>query len=218
MLMNNLDPDVAERPEDLIVYGGTGKAARNVASFHLIVKALRDLEDDETLLVANPNSNWTYTWDPLDGLTFENPDDHSNPTASPLDTTTYTLQITDAFGCVAVDSVIVNIKPTPVVTVPVDSSYCAGVTVPASAFTSDLAGVSYDWFHTNPAVGLGAGMSGNVPAFTATNTTLFPDTTIVSVFPTLNSCPGDTVNYLIVVNPTPFANILPSIFTGKPCC
>ena len=53
MLHNNLDPDVAERPEDLIVYGGTGKAARNVESFHLIVKALKDLNDDETLLVQS---------------------------------------------------------------------------------------------------------------------------------------------------------------------
>lgn len=53
MLHNNLDPDVAERPEDLVVYGGTGKAARNVECFHLIVKALRDLNDDETLLIQS---------------------------------------------------------------------------------------------------------------------------------------------------------------------
>jgi urocanate hydratase len=53
MLHNNLDPDVAERPEDLIVYGGRGKAARNVEAFHLIVKALKDLNDDETLLVQS---------------------------------------------------------------------------------------------------------------------------------------------------------------------
>ncbi len=53
MLLNNLDPDVAERPEELIVYGGTGKAARNPEAFHLIVKALRDLEDDETLLIQS---------------------------------------------------------------------------------------------------------------------------------------------------------------------
>lgn len=53
MLHNNLDPEVAERPEDLIVYGGRGKAARNVESFELIVKALRDLEEDETLLVQS---------------------------------------------------------------------------------------------------------------------------------------------------------------------
>src|SRR5438045_9519843 len=53
MLHNNLDPDVAERPEDLVVYGGTGKAARNPEAFHLIVKALRDLNNDETLLIQS---------------------------------------------------------------------------------------------------------------------------------------------------------------------
>lgn len=53
MLHNNLDPDVAERPEDLIVYGGRGKAARNVEAFHLIVKALKDLNEDETLLIQS---------------------------------------------------------------------------------------------------------------------------------------------------------------------
>ncbi|TMK45636.1 MAG: urocanate hydratase [Actinobacteria bacterium] len=53
MLMNNLDPDVAERPQDLVVYGGTGKAARNWECFDAIVKALRGLGDDETLLVQS---------------------------------------------------------------------------------------------------------------------------------------------------------------------
>jgi len=53
MLMNNLDPDVAERPQDLVVYGGTGKAARNWECFDAIVRALRDLESDETLLVQS---------------------------------------------------------------------------------------------------------------------------------------------------------------------
>jgi urocanate hydratase len=53
MLLNNLDPDVAERPEDLVVYGGTGKAARNHASLRAIVKALLQLGDDETLLVQS---------------------------------------------------------------------------------------------------------------------------------------------------------------------
>src|SRR3954471_8349500 len=51
MLMNNLDPDVAERPEDLVVYGGTGKAARDWPSFDRIISSLKDLWDEETLLV-----------------------------------------------------------------------------------------------------------------------------------------------------------------------
>ena len=53
MLMNNLDPEVAERPEELIVYGGTGKAARNWEAFEAIVEALKALENDETLLVQS---------------------------------------------------------------------------------------------------------------------------------------------------------------------
>jgi urocanate hydratase len=53
MLMNNLDPEVAERPEELIVYGGLGKAARNWEAFHLIVKSLQNLNEDETLLIQS---------------------------------------------------------------------------------------------------------------------------------------------------------------------
>ncbi len=53
MLMNNLDPEVAERPEDLVVYGGTGRAARSWAAYDAIVATLRDLADDETLLVQS---------------------------------------------------------------------------------------------------------------------------------------------------------------------
>ncbi|MEU7906977.1 urocanate hydratase [Actinoplanes sp. NPDC049118] len=53
MLMNNLDPDVAERPDDLVVYGGTGRAARDWPSFHAIVRELDVLADDETLLVQS---------------------------------------------------------------------------------------------------------------------------------------------------------------------
>ena len=53
MLMNNLDPEVAEKPEALVVYGGIGRAARDWASFDRIVAALTDLEDDQTLLVQS---------------------------------------------------------------------------------------------------------------------------------------------------------------------
>src|SRR5512136_2281882 len=53
MLMNNLDPEVAEKPAELIVYGGSGKAARNWEAYHLLVKCLKHLENDETLLVQS---------------------------------------------------------------------------------------------------------------------------------------------------------------------
>ncbi len=67
MLMNNLDPEVAERPDDLVVYGGTGKAARNWACFDAIVETLQRLEADETLVVQSgkPVAVFrTHTWSP----------------------------------------------------------------------------------------------------------------------------------------------------------
>src|SRR3978361_374455 len=53
MLMNNLDPEVAEHPDDLVVYGGTGRAARSWPAFDALVRTLRGLEDDETMLVQS---------------------------------------------------------------------------------------------------------------------------------------------------------------------
>jgi urocanate hydratase len=61
MIMNNLDPEVAERPEDLVVYGGTGKAARNWESFHAIVRTLKTLGNDETLLVQSGKPVGVFT-------------------------------------------------------------------------------------------------------------------------------------------------------------
>ena len=53
MLMNNLDPEVAERPDDLVVYGGTGRAARSWAAFDAMVATLAELREDETMLVQS---------------------------------------------------------------------------------------------------------------------------------------------------------------------
>ncbi len=61
MLMNNLDPDVAEKPDELIVYGGTGKAARNWECFEAIVRSLRQLENDETLLIQSGKAVGIFT-------------------------------------------------------------------------------------------------------------------------------------------------------------
>ena len=64
MLMNNLDPEVAERPADLVVYGGTGRAARSWAAFDAIVASLRELRDDQTLLVASGKPVGIFTTHP----------------------------------------------------------------------------------------------------------------------------------------------------------
>ncbi len=64
MLMNNLDPEVAEKPEELIVYGGTGRAARNWDCFHALVRTLKELENDETLLVQSGKPVGVFrTWE-----------------------------------------------------------------------------------------------------------------------------------------------------------
>src|SRR5437879_7385683 len=64
MLMNNLDPDVAERWEDLVVYGGSGKAARSWEAYHTIVATLRRLEADETLLIQSGKPVGVFTTSP----------------------------------------------------------------------------------------------------------------------------------------------------------
>ena len=87
MLMNNLDPDVAERPEELVVYGGIGRAARNWDCYETIVEQIKTLKDDETLLVQSgkpvgvfrthadaprvliANSNIVANWATLDHFT-----------------------------------------------------------------------------------------------------------------------------------------------------
>src|ERR1051326_1942263 len=60
MLMNNLDEEVAENPRKLVVYGGSGRAARNWEAYHAIVRALRSLESDETLLVQSGKPVGTF--------------------------------------------------------------------------------------------------------------------------------------------------------------
>src|ERR1700721_203832 len=67
MLMNNLDPEVAEAPDELVVYGGTGRAARSWAAFDAIVRTLQTLKDDETLLVQSGKAVGvfrTHEWAP----------------------------------------------------------------------------------------------------------------------------------------------------------
>src|ERR1700704_3380259 len=61
MLMNNLDQEVAERPKDLVVYGGTGRAARSWEAYHAIVASLKSLADDETLLVQSGKPVGVFT-------------------------------------------------------------------------------------------------------------------------------------------------------------
>src|SRR5436853_7160010 len=74
MLMNNLDDEVGERPRDLVVYGGTGKAARNWDCYHAMVASLKSLETDETLLVQSGKPGGIFkTHDYAPSLHIANP-------------------------------------------------------------------------------------------------------------------------------------------------
>ena len=73
MLMNNLDPEVAERPDDLVVYGGSGRAARSWPAFDAIVETLRRLEHDETLVVQSGKPVAVFRTHPWSALASSSP-------------------------------------------------------------------------------------------------------------------------------------------------
>lgn len=100
-------------------------------------------------------------------------------------------------------SIIVN--PIPSVSVPTNSAYCGGATVPVSTFTSNVGGTTFNWSNTDSSIGLGASGTGNAPSFVAVNNGAAQVTGIISVTPSANSCVGTPVNFNITVNPTPVA-------------
>ena len=161
-------------------------------------------------LVATPNvMGNTYNWSAPSTPTI---DTFATQSVTPTDTTTYTVLITDVYGCTGTDSVTVNVKPIPVAIVPTDSAYCVGDTVPSSVYSSTPAGASYTWTNTNTSIGLGANGSGNTPIFLNSNSTANSITAIISVTPTLLGCVGTPVPYTITSNPIPMLATPPSNF------
>jgi len=111
-------------------------------------------------------------------------------------------------GCVGTPSnYTITVYPTPTVTVPASATYCNGVAVPASNFTSTPAGGTFSWTNTNAAIGLAASGAGNTPAFMATNLTGTTISGTITVTPTANGCIGTSSNYTISVNPTPTVTV-----------
>ncbi|MGB0881708.1 MAG: gliding motility-associated C-terminal domain-containing protein [Vicingaceae bacterium] len=189
-------------------------------------------QGDTAFLNASPTTAGnTFAWTPSSSIS-----DTSifNPFATPLDTTIFKVKVTDIFGCIGIDSVKVNVKPTPIVTVPPNGIYCNGDIVPASNYTSTPAGAGYSWTNSNPSVGLlalsgsTANSTSNTPIFTATNTTTQPISSTISVTPTFFGCTGNPTDYTITVNSIPtlspvsdatycIDDIVPtSHFTGTP--
>ena len=146
----------------------------------------------------------SYSWIPSTGLS-------SSFVATPLctatTTTLYSVTITNGDGCTAVDTVRVTVNPIPTVVVPSNITVCNGATVPAANFTGAVPGTTFTWTNNTTSIGLGAGGTGNIASFTATNTTANPVTATISVSPSANSCTGATQQYTITVNPTPTVTV-----------
>ncbi|MBW6483437.1 MAG: PKD domain-containing protein [Vicingaceae bacterium] len=134
----------------------------------------------------------------------------TNTTTNPI---TATISVTaTSGGCSGpATTYTITVNPTPTVVVPANITLCAAATVPATNFTSPVAGATYTWTNSNTAIGLGASGAGNIAAFTSTNTTTNPITATITVIPTANGCVGTPNSYTITVNPSPTVNAITNI-------
>ncbi len=125
-----------------------------------------------------------------------------NTTASPISST---ITVTpSANGCDGPPEIfIITVYPPSSVTPVDDQTYCAGAAVPFTAVTGPTQGTIFTWTNSNTDVGLGAGGTGDIPAFTAENTTNSAITATITITPSSNGCDGIPETYIITVNPIP---------------
>lgn len=145
----------------------------------------------------------TYSWAPASPAT-------GAISVSPATTTSYVVTYTDPNGCQDTAMGRVTVNPIPTLLTPTNVTVCHNTAIGASAFTSTVVGVTFNWTNSNTATGLIASGTGNTPAFTAVNTGASPITSIISVTPTANTCVGPPVVYTITVNPIPNVNAVPN--------
>ncbi len=101
----------------------------------------------------------------------------------------------------------ITVNPTPTVTKPGDIIICDKGSVASTVFSgSSISGISYNWVNNTPAIGLAESGTGNIPSFTATNTTTGPVTAQITVTPLANNCEGTPQVFTITVNPTPIVD------------
>lgn len=129
-----------------------------------------------------------------------------NTTSDPVNAT---ISVTPtANGCTgATSSFAMAVNPTPSMIVPVNQVACNGTATTPIMFSSSTSGITYNWTNDNMETGLASNGTGNISAFTATNTSATPKTSTVMVTPAANGCFGSSQTFAIVVNPTP--DVLP---------
>ena len=147
----------------------------------------------------------TFSATPV-GLVFLNTSTGSvdNSASTP---NTYTITFTTNGTCPASSSTTLSINFTPTATVPANIVVCNNSTVAATNFTSTPPGATYTWTNSNTAIGLAASGTGNIPSFTATNSTAGNIISNIVVVPSLNGCYGAHRLYSITVRPTPTVTV-----------
>ena len=137
----------------------------------------------------------------------------TNSTSSPISgTITVTPTANGCSGTPVTYTIIVN--PSPIVDPINNVVVCVGDIIPVSNYTSTTSGSTFDWTNSNTAIGLGVSGMGNIPSFTATNTTINPISGTVSVTATANGCTGLATTYTITVNPITIFNPSVNICDG----
>jgi large repetitive protein len=102
----------------------------------------------------------------------------------------------------------ITVNPTPVANVVSNQTLCNGSATTAVSFSGPVAGTTYAWTNNTTSIGLGANGNGNIPSFTATNTTNAPVTATITVTPSANGCTGAPITFTITVNPTPTVDVV----------
>lgn len=153
---------------------------------------------------ANAGINPTYQWF-LNGFSITGAQNASYTPSLMTEGDNISCQVTSDGSCpqtVASNSITLTVTPVATIAFVADIDVCAG-TIPETVFSSTPPGASYTWTNSNTAIGLPASGTGNVPAFTASNSGSAPIATTITVTPSINGCPGTPDTYTITVNPTP---------------
>ncbi|GAA4335394.1 glycine-rich protein [Flaviaesturariibacter amylovorans] len=171
------------------------------------------------------NPNYAYSWtnsEPSIGLPAQGTGDLPAFVAANASTASVTAVITirpsysgSGLTCPGKSTVFrITVKPLPQVTVPANSTVCAGAVISAVSFTSAVAGATYAWTNSNPAIGLAASGTGDVPSFTAINNSGSNRVATITVTPKANGCSGTPRSYSITA--TPGAGSI--AYPGSPYC
>ena len=158
------------------------------------------------LSISNIEANTTYAWSGPLGFTAIG-STITIPNASQAMSGNYAV-IATSNSCQSIASNInIIVSPTPTLTVPSNQTFCVGQTIPATIFNSIPAGASINWINSNPSIGLQAGGTGDIPTFTATNTSNSAITATIKVIASLNGCTGPEYSFNITIKPSPTVNV-----------